>query len=104
MGIRCVWAGLAAFSLAGCMTTGGGGVIREIQTEPGGAVITIDGYGECQSPCTIKLDGPRRIRIAKAGFISQNLVVQPEKGPLVVELEIAAPAGDVDTQTLPDLD
>ena len=92
----------AALVLSGCMTLGGSG--REIRTLPTGALITIDGFGECETPCTIKLDRKRRVRFAKAGYVTRYVDVEPSGGPVTVPLELAAASEDVDTTPLPDLD
>ena len=88
--------------MSGCMATSG--AIREISTDPQGAQITIVGYGECTSPCTIKLDGPRQIKVAKAGFVSKTYEITPGMKDMVIPLELAAPSGDVDETALPELD
>lgn len=86
---------------SGCLATGG--AARTITSTPSGATVTIDGYGECETPCTVKLDTYRRITVAKAGYKAQRFGIEPGRQPVVVILELAAPAGDVDAETLPDL-
>ncbi len=89
-----------AAALSGCLTTGG----REISSTPSGALVTVPGFGECETPCTVKLDKRRRITIAKAGYRPRRVDVDPEGAPLTIPLELAAPTEEVDAQTLPDLD
>ncbi len=91
-----------AVILSGCLTLGGGG--REIRSAPTGALITIDGFGECETPCKIKLDRKRRIQIAKAGYVTRYVDVEPGGGSITIPLDLAAPTEEVDTETLPDLE
>ncbi len=100
---RTLVAALAGFSLAGCATIGGGKTLK-INTEPPGALITLDGGGECETPCKIQLDGPRRATIAKAGFVSLDVMLSPSRRSVTVPLELAAASEDVDTETLPEID
>ncbi len=90
-----------ATMLAGCLTLGGQ---REIQTTPAGAFVSIDGFGECETPCTVKLDQPRRARIAKAGYVTRIVMIEPGDGPIIIPLDLAAASEEVDTQALPDID
>jgi len=90
-------------SLTGCLTLMGGGGI-EVETLPPGALVTVEGVGECESPCSIKLSQPRRVTIAKAGYKPVHLRVTPETDDFTIELTLAAPTEEVDTTTLPDLD
>ena len=92
---------LLAAMLSGCMTLGGG---REIRSIPSGALVTLPGFGECETPCTIKLDRTRRITIAKAGYRPRRVDIEPEGAPVTIPLDLAAPTEEVDTQALPDLD
>lgn len=87
--------------LSGCLTLGGG---REIRSAPSGALVTIAGFGECETPCKLKLDRTRRITIAKAGYKPRLVDIEPTGGPVTIPLELAAPTEEVDTQSLPDLD
>ncbi len=87
--------------LGGCMTLGDS---REIRSTPSGALVTLPGFGECETPCTIKLDRTRRITIAKAGYKPRLVDIEPGGGPVTIPLDLAAPTEDVDSQTLPDLD
>lgn len=97
-------ASLAALALlSGCQTLGGGAQIVSLQTDPPGALVVIDGAGQCETPCTVKLDGPKKARIAKAGFVTQYLTLSPGKREIVVPLELAAASEDVDETELPEL-
>jgi len=90
-----------------CATTSGiigGGDTRLIESTPSGAIARIDGYGECETPCTVKLDRPRYVTIAKAGYTPQTLRLEPRGRTLSVILELAAPTEEVDTLVLPDLE
>ena len=90
-----------AVMLSGCLTLGSG---REIRSIPSGALVTLPGFGECETPCTIKLDRTRRITIAKAGYKPRRVDIEPGGGPVTIPLELAAPTEEVDTEILPDLD
>jgi PEGA domain len=87
--------------LSGCLATSGG--MRSFTSMPSGATVTIDGYGACETPCSVKLDGYRKVTVAKAGYKAQRFGVNPGGAPVNVILELAAPAGVVDSETLPDL-
>ncbi|WP_425408717.1 PEGA domain-containing protein [Hyphococcus sp.] len=101
-------AGIASLALlSGCQTLefGGPGDRLNLQTDPPGALVAVEGAGECETPCVIKLDGPKKARIAKAGFVTQYVTLNPGgKKQIVVPLELAAASEDVDTTALPDLD
>jgi hypothetical protein len=93
--------------LAGCQTLDfGAGVkptIALISTVPPGALVTVEGFGECQSPCTVELDAPRNVTIAKAGYNPHRFVLTPGKKKVEITLELSAPTTDVDAETLPDV-
>ena len=90
--------------LGGCLTMPGGTSTLLVNTDPQGALVAIDGVGECETPCTIKLDGPQNARIAKAGFVTQFVTLNPSRKPATLPLELAAASKDVDTTALPELD
>lgn len=98
---RLVLFSVLSLILPGCLATGG--AVREIVTTPNGAQITIEGFGACMSPCTVKLDRPRRVKIAKAGYVSITMVIEPGRGPINIPLKLAAATDDVATDALPDL-
>ncbi len=88
----------------GCATLGGGSSSTLlVNTSPPGALVSIDSYGECESPCTVRLDRPRQARIAKAGFISATVTLAPGRKSVTIPLELAAASDDVDAVALPDL-
>jgi hypothetical protein len=93
------------FAAAGCQTLsiGDGNTLTLVSTEPAGAVVRVEGFGECVAPCTIELDAPRNITIAKAGYAPQRFVLQPGKRRVDVVLELSAPTTGVDESQLPDL-
>lgn len=74
-----------------------------VSTTPPGAIVRVDGFGECEAPCTIEIDRPREIVVAKAGYNPQRLTLQPGKRRVDVVLELSAPTTDVDETALPDL-
>lgn len=94
---------LLGFCLSGCVTLGGSGDMLKINTTPPGALVTVDGAGQCETPCTIKLDRPRRAKIAKAGFISLDVMLSPSRRSVTVPLELAAASADVDAEALPEI-
>jgi PEGA domain-containing protein len=90
-----------AVFLNGCFVTSGG--MRSFTSMPSGATVTIDGYGACETPCTVKLDGYRKVTVAKAGYKAQRFGVKPGGSTVKVILKLAAPVGVVDAEVLPDL-
>lgn len=100
-------AALAAGSLllaSGCQTAAGGGAtITLVTTDPAGALVRVEGFGECEAPCTIELDAPRNLTVAKAGYQTQRMVLPPGVRKLDVKLELAAPTKGVDSGDLPEL-
>ncbi len=105
-------AGLIALTAAALLTAGcktfdfvgsKGPTITTVSTTPPGALVTVEGFGECLSPCTIELDAPRNITVAKAGYNPQRFVLEPGKKKVDIMLELSAPTTDVDADTLPDL-
>ncbi len=99
--MRAILIAAMLFFLNGCLATSGS--IRTFNSTPPGATVTIEGFGTCETPCKVKLDGYRDVTVAKAGYKAQRFGVQPGDAPVNVILELAAPAGDVDAETLPDL-
>ena len=61
-------------------------------------------FGECETPCTVKLDELREMTVAKAGYKAQRFYVAPGSKEVHVILQLAAPTKDVDTTALPSLD
>lgn len=96
---------IAALTLGGCKTLGGGAgtTLTTVTTEPTGALVTVEGFGECETPCTIEIDKPRNITIAKAGYDPQRLTLQPGEKKLNVVLKLSAPTTEVDERELPEL-
>ncbi|WP_428409374.1 PEGA domain-containing protein [Hyphococcus sp.] len=90
--------------LSGCVTMGGGSSMLLVQTDPAGALLTIDGVGECETPCRIRLDGPKKAKIAKAGFVAKDYMLSPGKSEVTIPLELAAASDDVDATALPDIE
>ena len=94
-------AALATALAGGCAS--GRGPITTIDSEPAGALVKVDGFGECETPCVIQHDAPRRVTVAKAGFRKRVFDIRPGDGEVVVELELAAPTEEVETDALPPL-
>lgn len=74
-----------------------------ISTNPSGATVIVEGYGECVTPCSVLVDSPRNVTVAKAGFKKQQIILTPDQRRLTVDLELAAPTSDVAAGTLPPL-
>lgn len=96
---------LAALTLAaGCQTFGGGkSKMVELVTLPPDATATVEGFGACQTPCTVEIDQPRWVNFAKAGYLAQRLQITTDKKKVNVVMELAAPTTDVDTTVLPEI-
>lgn len=99
---------VAALALAGCKgfdAFGGGSssTIVRVTSEPAGAVVTLEGFGSCETPCTVGIDKPREAKIAKAGYVSQTVTLSPDKRSVKVTLELSAPTTDVDETELPEI-
>jgi hypothetical protein len=104
IGIRLGAGALAVLILTGCQTFGGGGPsLTMVTTDPEGALVKVEGFGECEAPCTIELDAARNITVAKAGYRTQRFVLMPGKRNVEVALELSAPTTGVDKTELPDL-
>jgi len=89
--------------LAGCESMGGGPRMTEIVTDPSGALVRVEGYGECTTPCTVAFDAPRRITIFKEGFRELRPTLEPGKSRASFKLELVAPNTDVEKTELPKL-
>lgn len=97
---------LAVLALTGACKTfdlGSGQSITSIVSEPTGAYVNVEGFGECETPCRVALDGPRMVTVAKAGFKPQRFQITPQSRRIKVVLELVAPTGDVEAKELPDL-
>ncbi len=104
MVLRRILCSIAALACAsGCQTFGGGQTLTLVTTEPEGALVQVEGFGECEAPCTIELDAPRNITVAKAGFTPQRMQLLPGKKTLNIVLELSAPTTVVDEEKLPEL-
>lgn len=101
IGVYCA-AALASAACAGGFGAPSG--LRTIASTPPGALVTVEGFGECETPCTIKVDQERNVTVARAGYEAQRFVVGPTGGDIDVQLELAAPAGAVEDGELPSLD
>ena len=100
--MRILIAALIALAAGGCLATTEGA--RKIKSKPSGALVTIEGYGECETPCTVRLNGQRNVIVAKAGYKAQRFAIAPEGPTIKVELELAAPTDEVDAEALPELE
>ena len=91
----------ALFAVTGCMTTGS--KIVSITSDPTDALVRVDGFGECNTPCSVEVDAPRSALVAKAGFEAQKIILSPKRARAHVVLKLAAPTEDVESTTLPDV-
>ena len=96
---------VAIFALAGCQTLsfGGGSSVTTIESDPNGANVTVEGYGECNTPCTVGHDVDRMITVAKTGYKPQRFVIKPGSKRVRVELEQSASTEDVEATAMPEL-
>ena len=88
--------------VAACQSAPSTSIVR-VETTPAGAVLSIAGFGECETPCTIAVDREREAQIAKAGFKPQTVVLKPGAKTLAVALELAAPTTAVDETGMPEI-
>ena len=93
---------LAALCLSACATAKGPKIVL-VETEPQGALIRVEGFGECQSPCRIEVDTTRNLTIAKAGYNAERIVIDPQSKKVLVRLTLSAPTTDVEEDALPEL-
>ena len=92
---------IALLAATGCVTFGAGST--KFVTKPPGALVRVEGGGECETPCTVKFDRPREVTIAKVGYQAQRLRVGPDRSKVNVELELVAPTGEVEETRMPEL-
>ncbi len=93
---------VAAISLCACATAKGSKIVI-VDTEPQGALIRVEGFGECQSPCRIEVDTTRKLTIAKAGYNAERIAIDPKSKKVLVKLTLSAPTTDVEEDALPEL-
>ncbi len=93
---------LIAVLIPACATTKGASITL-VETDPPGALVQVEGFGECEAPCTIELDAPRRLTIAKAGYDAQRLTLSPGTKKLQVRLNLSAPTTAIEEEPLPEL-
>lgn len=97
--------------LSGCKTLdlsaitgrGSGTTLTKVSSVPAGALVTVEGFGECETPCTIEIDKPRNITVARAGYEPQRFVLSLGQRTLKVELQLSAVSTGVDAAELPEL-
>ncbi|MEZ5896046.1 MAG: PEGA domain-containing protein [Parvularculaceae bacterium] len=95
---------LATTLTSGCQTLDlFGPSVTTIESTPSEAQVVVEGYGECETPCTIEHDAERTVRIAKTGYKPQRFVIKPGAGTISVALEISAPTTGVESSTMPEL-
>lgn len=96
-----------ALAVTGCKTLDFGddnaATIVTVASTPPGALVTVEGFGECETPCTIEIDKPRNITVAKAGYDAQKMVLVPGRRKVDVVLKLSTQTKDVDATELPEL-
>ncbi|MEO0879812.1 MAG: PEGA domain-containing protein [Pseudomonadota bacterium] len=90
---------LSIIASVGCASSN----LTEVVSTPSDATITVDGAGDCQTPCTIEVLSPIGITVAKTGYAPQRMYLSPGGKRVNVKLELAAPTEEVDEAALPDL-
>ena len=101
--MRCL---IFVFAIAGLTSGcfGGGGGVKTIISSPNNALVTITGYGNCTTPCSIEVDVPREITVAKAGYLPRRFTLSSASpNEIEIELPLAAPSSDVSTTSLPEI-
>ncbi|MGF1544875.1 MAG: PEGA domain-containing protein [Parvularculaceae bacterium] len=103
--MRSVWTSVATLALIGlsACASSGGMKLTTIDSAPQGARVVVENFGECETPCVVQHDAPRRVTVAKAGFVRQDIVITPGQKRVTLALELAAPSGDVEASDLPTL-
>jgi hypothetical protein len=101
MTIRILAIPLCALVTSGCLTTRT--TVTQLTSEPEGALVRVEGYGECETPCSIAIDAPRNVTVAKMGYLAQRFVIVPGRPQVHVIMQLAAPTVDVDQTELPEL-
>jgi len=91
----------ALLLISACVTTQGN--VTSLTSEPSGASVAVEGYEDCETPCTIQLSAPLNVTVAKAGYKPQRMVLQPGRKKVHVRLELAAPTSGVEATSLPEL-
>ena len=95
---------LATTLTSGCQTLGlFGPSVTTIESTPSEAQVVVEGYGECETPCTIEHDVERTVRVAKTGYKPQRFVIKPGAGTVSVALEVSAPTTGVESSSMPEL-
>jgi len=100
--MRLMLLALSVLYVTACATTNGP-KITLVETDPPGALVRVEGFGECEAPCRIELDAPRNLTIAKAGYDAQRIVLRPGTKRLTVIMKLSAPTTVVDEAALPEL-
>jgi hypothetical protein len=93
---------LIALTAAACATTKA--PVVKITSEPEGALVTVAGYGECETPCTVALDSPRQVVVAKVGYKPRRFTLSPDRKRVHVVLDLAAPTKEVESDELPEIE
>lgn len=94
----------AATLASGCQTLGlFGPSVTTIESTPSQAQVVVEGYGDCETPCTIEHDADRIVRIAKTGYKPQRFVIKPGAGTVSVALEEVAQTTGVESTSMPEL-
>jgi hypothetical protein len=93
---------VASLTASACNTFGRT-TLTLVASDPPGALVRVEGFGECEAPCTVEIDRPRVITVAKAGYNPQRLTIAPGQRRVDVALELSAPTTGVEAEELPEL-
>ncbi|NNL89988.1 MAG: PEGA domain-containing protein [Marinicaulis sp.] len=95
---------LAMFAMLSACATIRNAATVYIRSEPTGALVTVDGVGECETPCSIRVDVQRSATVAKAGYLPVRIRLSPGLREYQIKMELAAASEDVDAVMLGDID
>lgn len=94
---------LILLATSACLTTGRTGGLTTISSKPDGAVVRMEGFSDCLTPCAFEISHPVNVTVAKAGYKAQRFQVKPGKRNIKIDLELAAPTENVEETGLPEL-
>ncbi len=97
---KTIWVAITMTAVSACASSD----VLTIDSAPPGALVRIVGFGECETPCDIKIVTATDVTVAKAGYLPKRLRINPGDSDVMVALELAAPTEDVDVETLPSID
>ena len=101
--VKLLSAAASIMILSACTTFSDTATVK-IQSEPTGALVTVDGVGECETPCSIRIKIQRYATVAKAGYLPVTVRLSPGKRNYNIQMELAAASDAVDAVILRDID